>query len=149
MKLLFSSFFLIYFSPSLFSQTEVPVKEITVSTTPADTNEVNTFLKVEVEAGYPGGDEGWKKFLIRGLIKVSNEAAKNKEPAGKYNLIVAFIVEKDGTISINSVTSNPVNKYLETKCAYFILQCKTWKPATLNDKPVKAYRKQPITIVIE
>ena len=149
MKRLLSYIFLIYFSPSLYSQTGVAVKEVTVSTNPADTSEGNSFLKVDVEAEYPGGDEGWKKFLIKGLTKITREAIKDKQPSGTYSVMVAFYVAKDGIVLINGISSTPVNKYLEAKCAAMISQSKNWIPGTQNGKPVKAYRKQPITIVIQ
>ena len=149
MKRLLSCIFLVYFSSSLYSQTEIPLKQVAVSANPADSSKDNTFLKVEVEAEYPGGDEGWKKFLIKGLAKATKDAIKDKQPSGTYILLVTFIVMKDGYLIIHDDSCTPVNKYLEAKCSEMISQSKNWKPATQNGKPVKAYRKQPITIVID
>ena len=146
MKQFLTCIFLSYFSSSLYSQAEVPVKQVVDSTSRSGNN---TFLKADVEAEYPGEDEGWKKFLIKGLTKITNKAIIDKQPSGTYLLLVSFIVMKEGIVSVQEVSSNPVNKYLEAKCSEMILQCKNWKPAIENGILVKAYRKQPITIVIE
>ena len=146
MKRLFTCIFLFYFSSSLYSQTAIPVKQVFDSVNHADNN---TISKIEVEAEYPGGDEGWKNFLIKGLTKITAKALKDKQPPGTYKLFISFIVMTDGTVSVHEVSSTPVNKYLEAKCSEMILQSKNWKPAIENSKLVKAYRKQPVTIVID
>ena len=59
------------------------------------------FTKAEVEAEFPGGNQGWIKFLTKTLN--TEVPGKNGAPAGAYTVIVKFIVRKDGTISdVNS-----------------------------------------------
>lgn len=55
------------------------------------------FTTVQIPAEFPGGLNGWSKYLQRNLnsfLPVDNGAR-----AGKYTVIVSFIVSKDGTIS--------------------------------------------------
>jgi protein TonB len=55
------------------------------------------FTTVQIPAKFPGGLNGWSKYLQRNLnsfLPVDNGAR-----AEKYTVIVSFIVSKDGTIS--------------------------------------------------
>ena len=73
-------------------------------------------------------DEGWK--------------------AGTYTIVVQFIVHADGTVS-DVTTTNYQNSKTAKHCISLIKQSPNWKPAIQNSKPVNAYRKQPITFVVE
>jgi periplasmic protein TonB len=104
------------------------------------------FTKVEVEATFPGGTEGWKQYLMKNLkadIPVNNRARP-----GTYQVIVQFIVGKDGSIS--NVT--PLTNFgygMEKEVVRVIKKGPKWLPATQNGNIVKAYRKQPVTFIIE
>ncbi|NDC25615.1 MAG: hypothetical protein EBZ49_16010 [Proteobacteria bacterium] len=60
-----------------------------------DENQV--FTSVEIEAGYPGGQVAWAKYLERNLD--AQTPTNNGAPAGKYTVIMTFIVDKAGSIS--------------------------------------------------
>jgi protein TonB len=71
------------------------------------------FEKVEVEARFPGGVNGWKEFLQKNLkstVPVENGADK-----GTYTVVVRFIVHKDGSISDLKTLTNHGHG-METKC---------------------------------
>lgn len=105
-----------------------------------------TYTKVEVEADYPGGIEAWKKFLIKTLN--SEVPGKNHSPAGLFTVIAKFIVTKNGTVdSIAAETNNGFG--IEEEVIRVIKKSGTWTPAMQNGKPVNAYRRQPITFVVE
>jgi protein TonB len=55
------------------------------------------FTKVEKEAKFPGGPDGWRKYLERNLD--ANVAANDGAPTGNYTVKVQFIVDKTGAIS--------------------------------------------------
>lgn len=104
------------------------------------------YTKVEVEAGYPGGDEAWKKFLIKTLN--SEVPGKNHSPAGLFTVIAKFIVTKNGTV--DSITAETNNGFgMEEEVIRVIKKSGTWTPAIQNGKPVNAYRRQPITFAVE
>lgn len=107
---------------------------------------IKEFAAVEVEASYPGSSEAWQKFLQKNLN--SNVPNKNNAPIGKYTAVVSFMVDKDGLpASIKPVTNFGYG--MEEELLRVIERSGKWSPAMQNGKPVKAYRKQPITFLLE
>lgn len=104
------------------------------------------FSKVEMEASFPGGAEGWKNYLIKNInpILPVDEGWK----AGTYTLIVQFIVHQDGTVSDVTTKNYPGSKTAQ-HCIDIIKNGPNWIPAMQNGLKVNAYRKQPITFVVE
>ena len=104
------------------------------------------FDKVEVEAEFKGGFEGWRKYLVKSLN--SNVPIKNGAPIGEYQVIVRFIVSKTGAIS--DVEVETAHGYgMEQEVKRIITKGPDWQPAQQNGKPVNAYRRQPVTFVVE
>jgi len=104
------------------------------------------FRKVEEEASFPGGQTEWRKFLERNLR--GDVATEHGAPAGSYTVVAQFIVDKEGNISEIKPLTN-LGYGMEEEVVRIIKKSPKWSPAILNGKPVKAYRKQPITFVIE
>ena len=137
------SFLLAVISTSLFSQTSDPLPPA-----PVDSNTLDdkVFEKVEVEATFPGGPAGWKKYLEKNLNP--NVPEENGAPIGIYTVIVQFIVDKNGNISDVKTLTN-FGYGMEQEVERIIKKGPSWSPASQSNKPVKAYRKQPVTFVIE
>lgn len=115
---------------------------------PADTIEVNDkiFERVEFEADYPGGINEWVKYLQRNLradVPVDLGAA-----AGKYTVLVQFIVNLDGSITDITPLTN-LGYGMEQEVIRIIKQSGKWTPAIQNGRTVKAYRRQPVTFMVE
>ena len=105
----------------------------------------NEFVKVEIEAEYPGGVAAWKKFLEKNLDP--GVTAKNNAPVGKYSPIAVFIVDKDGSLSdVKSLTKFGYG--IEEEMLRVITKSGKWSPASQDGKPVRAYRKQPLTFLV-
>jgi beta-lactamase regulating signal transducer with metallopeptidase domain len=104
------------------------------------------FTKVEVEPSYPGGNDEWRKYLQKNL----NPAIPVEEgwKAGTYTVIVQFVVHDDGTVSDVSTTNYQGTKTAK-HCADLIKKSAIWIPAVQNGHQVNAYRKQPVTFVIQ
>ncbi|HEX2629304.1 MAG TPA: energy transducer TonB, partial [Chitinophagaceae bacterium] len=68
--------------------------------------------------------------------------------AGTYTVIIQFVVDVDGSVS-NIVPLSDKGYGLEQEAIRVLKQSKKWKPAIQNGRQVKAYRKQPITFVID
>ncbi len=104
------------------------------------------FTKAEVSPMFTGGDEAWRKYLQKNLDPrvPLNEGWK----AGKYTVIVKFIVRMDGTVS-DVGTENYKGSKTSKHCISIIQHAPKWQPAIQNGKRVNAYKKQPITFVIE
>lgn len=113
-----------------------------VSQNNADT----VYRKVQEEASFPGGIEAWKKYLQQNLDAMipANEGWK----AGTYKIMIQFIVDKEGGIrDVRSI--NYKDSKTAAACIALISKGPKWIPASQKGKKVSAYRKQPITFIIE
>lgn len=97
-------------------------------------NEVTPCV-IEKEAKFPGGLQGWVRFLERTLN--ANVAADAGAPAGVYTVRVQFLVDKEGNVSQPALTAVPP---WCMPCGDEVLRvfAKTprWEPATINGEPV-------------
>jgi len=93
------------------------------------------FTKVEKEAKFPGGAEGWKRYLERNLD--ANVAANDGAPTGNYTVKVQFIVDKEGNIS--NVQAIEVPKPCPScgpEAVKVIKKGPKWEPAVQNGRNV-------------
>lgn len=121
----------------------VNITDVTVSKEGIPVDSV--FRKVEIEASFSGGDRAWRSYLERSLN--ASVPVDNKAPEGTYTVIVQFIVDKDGAISdIKALTNHGYG--MEQEVIKVISKGPKWTPAMQDGKPVKAYRKQPVTFAV-
>ena len=114
---------------------------------PPDTSETDKsiFKKVEIEAFFPGGEAAWRKFLEKNLNP--NVPIDNGAPSGRYTIWVQFFVDLDGSLSdVKALTS--LGYGMEREVILLIKKSGLWTPAMQNNRPVKAYRKQPVTFIV-
>lgn len=93
------------------------------------------FTKVEKEAKFPGGLEGWKKYLERNLD--AQVAANDGASQGNYTVKVQFIVDKEGNIS--NVQAIEVPKPCPScgpEAVKVIKKGPKWEPAVQNGRNV-------------
>jgi len=126
-------------------QAPVEDKGTQVVEAPKSDDEDKIFTKVENEAAYPGGDVAWRRFLEKNLN--ASTPVDNGAPQGTYQVIVKFIVSKDGSIS--DVQAESKHGYgMEEEAVKVIRKGPKWTPALQNGRNVNAYRRQPITFVV-
>ena len=104
------------------------------------------FEKVEVEASYPGGVDAWRQFMMNNAN--GSVATENGAPIGVYTVIVQFVVAKDGKLS----EFKPLTKLgygMEQEVIRILKLSGEWTSAMQNGRPVKAFRKQPVTFQVE
>ena len=101
------------------------------------------FTKVENEAEYPGGQQGWRNYLFKTLRYP--QVAIDKEIQG--TVVVQFIVDTNGNISDIKALGGP--KQLQAESIRVIKESGNWISAVQNGKKVKSYKKQPITYKME
>ncbi len=126
-------------------QAPVEVKASNVVAAPKEDDEGKIFNKVEVEASFPGGEGAWRRYLQNNLD--ANTPIDNGAPEGTYQVIIRFIVSRDGTIS----DVQPETKFgygMEGEAVKIIKKGPKWTPALQNGRNVNAYRRQPITFVV-
>jgi len=113
---------------------------------PKGDEEDKVFTKVENEAEFPGGNGAWARYLEKSLGGFN--PADNGAPPGKFQVIVKFIVSKDGSIS--NVEAESSHGYgMEEQAIKCIKNGPKWKPALQNGRNVNAYRRQPVTFIVE
>lgn len=106
---------------------------------------LDSALCVEKEAYFPGNERGWRTFLEKNLDAAV--PVRMGAPVGTYTAIVQFIVDKDGSISnIKALTHYGYG--MEEEVMRIMRKAPKWIPAQQFGKPVRAYRKQPITFVV-
>jgi protein TonB len=104
------------------------------------------FSKVEVEANFPGGQTAWIKFMEKNLD--AEVPVKKKAPAGRYTVVIQFVVDREGKLSnIKALTNHGFG--MEEEVIRILRRSPDWVPATQNGKIVKAYRNQPVTFQID
>jgi outer membrane biosynthesis protein TonB len=95
-------------------------------------------IKVEIEAEYPGGLKAWSKYLVKHL-RYPDAAARGNIMG---DIIVQFIVDKDGHISNITAISGP--EELKAESIRIIKESGKWIPALQNGQKVNSYKRQPI-----
>jgi len=97
---------------------------------------------VEIDAKYIGS---WEKFLRQNLN--ANVPVDNGAAPGTYQVVVQFVVDKEGNMSdIKPLTNHGFG--MEQEAMRVIKKSTRWEPAIQNGYAVKAYRKQPITFQV-
>jgi protein TonB len=109
-----------------------------------DDNDGRPFMKVEVDASFPGGPAAWLHFLGHNL-RTPDEAISG-DISGK--VVVQFIVDKEGNVSDVVAVSGPEQGGLREEAVRVIKKSGKWTPALQNGRYVKAYRFQPVIFQI-
>ena len=105
-----------------------------------ETDYDQTFTKVEIESDYPGGAGAWSRYLNK-TLHYPDEAVNN-EIQGQ--VIVQFIVDKEGNVSNVEAISGPTEGGLRDEAVRVIKKSGKWTPAVQNGRQVKSYKKQPV-----
>lgn len=132
--------------PITMSSSAIAQNENNNDTSQRPDNVDPAFEKVDIEASFPGGDAAWRKFLEKNLR--ADVASENGAPAGIYNVIIQFIVDKDGSLSGAKALTN-WGYGMEKEVLRLLTISPQWSPAIQNGRAVKAYRRQPVTFMIE
>lgn len=100
---------------------------------------------VETPASFPGGFEGWIRYLERNLD--SNVPVRNKAVPGKYTVTVSFTINKDGIVNDIKADNDPGYGTAEEAKRMFT-DGPNWIPALKGGVKVKTWQKQSITFVV-
>lgn len=98
----------------------------------------------EREANFKGGEDAWRKYLFKKLSARSDDFAKYLRPGELYTVIIRFVVGKDG--GLEDIIIEKRGKAALDAMAFAIIQdSPNWMPAMQYNRPVRAYRRQPIS----
>ena len=105
------------------------------------------FTKVEKEAKFPGGPEGWRRYLERNLN--ANVAADDGAAIGNYSVKVQFIVDKGGNISnVQAIDKPKACPSCGPEAEKVIKRGPKWEPAVQNGRNVIYQAIQFITFQV-
>jgi periplasmic protein TonB len=104
------------------------------------------FTSVQIPAQFDGGQDAWRKFLLRNLN--SDIPNANGAPAASYTVIISFIVDRSGIISDVKAENDP-GFGTKAEAIRVIQKGPNWKPAIQNGIAVNYRHKQSITFRVE
>lgn len=132
--------FSLLFAGTVFSQkTDTTV----VANTPQSDDDI-VFIKADVPAEFPGGVEGWLKYLTANLKYPKKALRKKAQGAVK----VQFVVSKDGSVSQVAALNDPGYGFAE-EAIRVIRESGRWKPAMQNGYIGKYRHVQVIVFSLE
>jgi hypothetical protein len=103
------------------------------------------FVKLDQTASFPGGHEGWLKYISRVIQRNGNELIADKNSQGTRK--VRFIVERDGKVSdVRAVTRQ--GSKLADVAINAIKNGPRWIPGMENGQVVNSYMIQPVTFAL-
>ena len=100
----------------------------------------DVFDKVDEMPQFPGGFAGLMQYL-KTNVRYPEDA---KEAGAQGNVIVSFIVEKDGSIS-NARVTKPTHSSLDEEALRVISSMPKWTPAKQNGEAVRAELSLPVS----
>lgn len=109
-------------------------------------HQLDSSLCGEKDAYFPGEDKAWLAFVTRNVR--ADIAANSPAPLGTYTVVVQFVVDKEGHVT----DIKPLTQFgfgMEEEVIRVLKKSPQWVPATQFGRKVKAYRKQPVSFLIE
>lgn len=101
----------------------------------------SVFIRVEIEASFPGGADAWTKYVSKAIEKNLDEFSE----LDYGTCMIRFIVDKSGKVSqVEAITMK--NTKLAEIAVNSIKNGPNWVPAQQNGRLVNAYRLQPVTL---
>jgi protein TonB len=94
----------------------------------------------EVESSFKGGSQGWMRYM-NAHFKYP-ERALNAGVGG--TVVLQFIVDENGRVQDPGIHRS-AEYSLDEEALRLIKTSPAWVPATKDGKPVKSYKRQPIT----
>jgi len=104
------------------------------------------FTKVEKEAEFPGGTQGWAMHVMKTLdMSITKQKGA---PGGIYRVQIKFVVLKSGKIGdCEAITGFGYG--MEKEVIRTIKKGAQWMPAQQNGHPVNEYKYQVVTFKVE
>lgn len=99
------------------------------------------YIKVDTKPDFEGGIQAFYEYIKKNL------KIPEVEKDVKGNVIVSFIVEKDGSLSNIKILRDPVG--MEKEVTEMLTACPKWKPGIQDGKPVRVEYTLPIAVNIK
>jgi TonB family protein len=99
---------------------------------------------VEVPATFPGGQEALAAFMVK-EVKYPKKARRD---GVQGQVVVAFIVDKDGSVTDVQVARG-VDPLLDAEAVRAVQAMPKWTPGTMNGRPVKVKYTLPVRFKLQ
>lgn len=106
----------------------------------------SVFTREAREVEFKGGEDGWRDFLRKNLDP--NVPVNNHAPDGKYTVILKFTVDENGRMEDIEAENDPGYGMVDSAIKVLKLSPR-WRPQVRFGKTVKAFRRQPITYLVD
>lgn len=105
---------------------------------------------VEREAEFKGGQKAWESYIRKHAARTLTSDLLPKKGKGSLtvNVLVQFIVDKEGYVIKPKVLKSSGYKKVDADALQVISGSPGWKSAIQLNKPINAYRIQPLTYML-
>jgi TonB family protein len=100
----------------------------------------------EKEAEFKGGQKGWANYIIK---NAAGDLQVKSDTVVTANVVVEFIVDENGDVIKAKILKSSGYKIVDNDALRLIGDSPPWNCAIQYNKPVKAYRRQPITYMLK
>ena len=102
-------------------------------------------LNVEIEAGFPGGELAWNKYLEKNInVNIPEQKGAKK---GEYKITIDFSIDKMGSTTNLKANTN-FGFGMEDELIRVIKNSPRWSPGIQKGKPLDVNRRQSFTFII-
>jgi TonB family protein len=112
---------------------------------PEDGSAYSGACEPEIDAGFPGGIGKWQNYIVN---SISGRAQQFYNEQATGTAVVQFVIDVKGKIRDVKIHESSGTS-LDSHALDIIRQSPAWIPARQHNRPVKAYRRQPITFKLE
>jgi protein TonB len=112
----------------------------------SEENEEHIFTNVEIQAS--PDMKKWRDHLIKKMPTAIEKATLRKIPAGKYEVELRLLIEKNGDISKIEIEKDPGYGLAEASIE-IIRSGPKWKAGESCGRRLRSYKKQPFIYVIK
>lgn len=95
---------------------------------------------------FDGGPPAWRMFLVKNIQ--GDIAEKNKAPAGKYQTVIRFVINVDGSISNIEIVKDPGYGAAEELSRVIKLSSGKWIAAMHDGKLIRVSKIQRLTFEV-
>jgi hypothetical protein len=108
------------------------------------------YEKTEIASKFPGDKAAYHNFTIH-LLKTLGKYAGSLPNIKKatYHITLVFTIDTAGIVKAYSADCSPSQPDLENKVKQLIEESPPWTPKTIDGIPVKVFRKQLLSLLME
>lgn len=115
-------------------------------------NEDGTIIKNFIsakEAEFDGGDKAWLKYLIKTMNKALSSPKTKNVMEINARVVIQFVINEQGFTTDIKIKESSGIRNVDQDAVRVITNSPKWKNAILHNNPIRVYRLQPFTYILE